>query len=220
MFLDGIRYSLDMAGLAYTTLAQSLLQVSVGTAGDASAPTPTAVFPSCFMDAWSFVDSINRLRVLLSQMPNVKRTPLLRVFERHLEPFEELRNSVQHLPGEILAHADAGEPVWGSLSWVYWPNLSSEKSVFAHVMIAGSMNLMKAQPVVNPLARPFRTPIDHVELTAFQRTVPLTATYWQLSGFVRSIEATLEPQFEGLDRAGGDVLLTIEFTRRKRARPS
>ncbi|MDX6379852.1 MAG: hypothetical protein QOI57_876 [Rubrobacteraceae bacterium] len=64
------------------------------------------------------VDSLQRLRGLLKQMPGSKnKSPGLQVFLRNTDMVEDLRNMVQHLNHEIDNLVDQNEPVFGTLSW-------------------------------------------------------------------------------------------------------
>jgi hypothetical protein len=68
LFIEGIRYSIDMAEIAYDRLRNTLLTISSMDKSDAEDPAHA----SAMLDAWSIVGSLNRLRRLLEYMPGTK----------------------------------------------------------------------------------------------------------------------------------------------------
>ncbi|KJS82607.1 MAG: hypothetical protein JM58_14730 [Peptococcaceae bacterium BICA1-8] len=70
LLLDGIRYSVDMADIAYTRLFNSLTYVSIN---HNSKEFDFSIFSHAFLDAWSVIDSVNRMRSLLSNLTGYKR---------------------------------------------------------------------------------------------------------------------------------------------------
>lgn len=64
LFLDGIRYSVEMADLAYTRLRQTLFNLAEQRGSGTS--LDHWLFVSAVQDAWSLIDSLHRLRGLLS----------------------------------------------------------------------------------------------------------------------------------------------------------
>jgi hypothetical protein len=67
-----------------------------------------------------------------------------------------------------------------------------------------------------PPGRPFRPPVDLVELTSrgndFRRlTVSLTEGIEHIQSFISTLERILAPQFSGHPTLGADVLLVMHF---------
>lgn len=113
MYFDGIRFAIEMIDTSYRRLVDGLEAIA-GEKESAAGNVPLAM-----LDAWAVIDSANRLRVLLAQTPGLKqKTPPMHAVRRALAPSEALRNSIQHLPGDITSHADADTPTWGSLSGI------------------------------------------------------------------------------------------------------
>src|SRR4051812_48625137 len=84
---NGIRYSIQMYDVAYRTLVNALATV------DSQDDVPEDFYPSVLLQAWSMVDSANRLRLLLRYTPGLpKRDPHFKVNFRKLEVVENLRN--------------------------------------------------------------------------------------------------------------------------------
>lgn len=225
MFLDGMRYSIEIAEIAFHRLKKTLMEAS-GDEGDSRAE-----FPSALLDAWAVVDSAYRLLGLMRKMRGIERTPEATLIRRGLEPVKDLRNCIQHLNKEILKHVDVGQPVWGSLSWVFSPQLSFDK-YYKLVMIPGSIGEgqkltltgdnrevrvpgMANQPVVRPDGRTMTLasdmPIDLIELTAYGRTLSLSETYDWIERFTRGLEERLrKPPWDKAPRGHADLVVRYE----------
>src|SRR4051794_19716050 len=94
LFIDGMRYAIDSAGIAFDGLRAALVELSGE--NPASHSHERAV-----MYAWSMVDSVNRLRVLTDQFPKLKkRDPKAQSSLRRMAPYEDLRNPIQRLAQE------------------------------------------------------------------------------------------------------------------------
>ncbi len=112
LFLDGIEYSVRMADCAYERLRANAAVYSLEHQGTQS------LLDLLFLDAWSVVDCVKRLRVLVDHTPGLRKTPAVESFTRAVEPVVEFRNYHQHLEGEPSGVAATGWPIWGTLAWV------------------------------------------------------------------------------------------------------
>jgi hypothetical protein len=116
LFLDGIRFCVEIMDLAYERLYNTAVVMTLQPAN----MNPRA-HASVLMDSWSMIDSVHRLRALLRQMPgaaqSAKSSPKLHVFLRRTEQVEAMWHHVQHLDQEVQAIAARGEPVLGVVRW-------------------------------------------------------------------------------------------------------
>jgi hypothetical protein len=203
MYCDGVRYAIEMLDRSYLRLVAEL---------EATASTETTdECPAIFLDAWSVVDSANRLRVLTSSFPNMKKNaPALRLLHGRLSQAEALRNSIQHLPGDIQEYADRGTPTWGVL---HWTRLDSDPNARQFMLVPGGTRSMKGLgPILSPAGRPFAYNPDHVTLTAFDAKADLSAIHRAVARYVPSLEVALVNAFKGQDeRSGSDLLLTMQL---------
>ena len=127
------------------------------------------------LDAWSLVDIINRLRVLVRKTPGLKQNAFVESFLRATENLEELRNFVQHLDGEVVSVAETGWPIWGSLSWVWVsPEMQEKGTVATMVIVPGRLAKSGGHPLVNPAGKEIRLPVDHISLSAAGTMVNLS----------------------------------------------
>ena len=70
-------------------------------------------------NAWSIVDSVNRLRDLLREAPGVRHESWWELFMRRTKDIDSLRNDIQHQTDKARLKAlvaSAGQ-IWGFLSW-------------------------------------------------------------------------------------------------------
>jgi hypothetical protein len=84
LFVDGLRYAIEMADYAHRRLLQDLLHLTVESRNQKSLDHEAVVAPR--LDAWSYVDSIDRLRGLIN-----KRGNLLKPFEPSINLWAERR---------------------------------------------------------------------------------------------------------------------------------
>ena len=208
LFLDGIRYSIEMADLASSRLSETLFEISFNQEDSESKHLNTV---SALQDAWSIVDSIHRLRGLLSQAPGFKqKAPGMRLFLQRTADIGHLRNSVQHLNNEIKSLVNKNLPVWGVLSWFAIRD-PKQRSGLACSLIAGTLFESKNNPIVNPLGKMMHGLVDLITLTANERCSCLSDVMRQVEVMIKDMEKQLEQQFTKLPQAGSDVLICLEI---------
>ncbi|GAI91560.1 unnamed protein product, partial [marine sediment metagenome] len=208
LFLDGLRYSVEMAHLAHTRLRETLYGLTVHRE---TLEPETLSFSAAFLDAWSIVDSINRLRCLLHQAPGIKqRSPGLRIFRQKTEVVEDLRNTIQHLDQNVPTLLAEKLPVLGVLSWFVTTD-PGHLSGFSCALTAGTLRPLKQLPLVNPCGRLIAPPIDLIELTAGGHSACLSDIMKHVQDLTRQAEQQLEKQFDRLPQAGADLFVCVEM---------
>ena len=210
MFLDGMRYSVEMTDLAYTRLRNCLYRVAVG---QREGKSYTPALPTALLDAWSMVDNLHRFRELLQQMRGIKqRSADVQLFLRRSAKIEDLRNGVQHLPTEIRDLRAANLTVWGVLHWFVLWEVEGRGKANAYALIAGSVDTATLGPVATD-DRAVQAPIDLITLDAHGSAVCLSDMWRALAEYVAGFEAILRPQFAGMPLAKRDLLATwtIDF---------
>lgn len=193
LFFDGIRYSVEMADFAYTRLTKTLWDLSNKSEQEFSM-VPT------FLDAWSIVDSVHRLRELLYQLPGLKKKKSygVKIFRQKTAAVEDLRHIVQHLRKEIDSMASNNWPVWGSLSWFALLD-PEEKWGRSCSMVPGRIDKGRHN-VVNPVGKSLKANIDLVTLTCKEHELSLSETIRNVNSVIKGLEKSLERTFEGLPR--------------------
>jgi len=117
LYLDGIRYCFHIFDLASARLVTALQALSTSYVSPQLLADQIA---TAISDAWTMVDTVHRLRELLSQAPRLKKnSPELQLFIRHTSKIEDLRHFYQHFRTRIDSFASIGMPLWGTLSWIH-----------------------------------------------------------------------------------------------------
>ena len=218
LFVDGIRYAVEMADMAYSRLCQTLLALVVENRGRTDGLGQRIV--SSMLDAWSVIDSVQRLRNLLVRTPRLsKRAPPVILFNQCTEKVEELRHIAQHLDEKIYQFVQKEMPIWGSLSWFVMEKPGEDKGFICSI-VAGTLFKSKNHPVVNPLGKAFDCPVDLIELTANECTASLSETMKCVRKLISWIERTLQQQIGHLGAAGADLFLVMEVSFNQSVQPA
>jgi hypothetical protein len=213
MFFDGIRYSVEMVDLAYARLCDSLCQIAGQFAEGNTQPGLPATFAAPFIDAWSIVDSVHRLRELLEQTPNLKRSksPSYELFRRKTALVTELRNTIQHLRNELTTFAERDWPAYGVIDWLSIVD-AQEGIVKACVMVSGKVR-SGSFPVRNPAGLAIQGPVDHVTLQCKEERLGLSDLVRAIEPIVRGLENSLRSQVadEPTDTSDLCVCMTVKL---------
>ena len=198
IFLDGIEMAIEMALIAYAQLRATIEYRTTTAESRPEEPPESSLATQMMMEAWSIVDSVNRLRVLIPHTPNLKKTPAIVSFLKSTEPVTTLRHFVQHLEEKALEVATTGKPIWGSLSWVWaTPSDVHQGRLKISVYIPGRLAKAKGHPIVNPIGKDIETPVGLITLTAAETTVNLSEVIEVVERFKSRYEKALQNSNEG-----------------------
>lgn len=201
--LDAIRYSWQMVGLSYERLRAegaeySRLDLSDTTQSD---ELRTAIFA----DAWSTIDIINRLRVLIRTYPMVAARELLdvRTFIKRSETVQTVRDRFQHLSEQLTRRIEleaASEPVFGQISWIYVEHPDDlSKPMFLYGVSGGgapqNSNLQQSVKASRVGGSRVEIPAGRFELHAFGRVVRLSEQMENLRTCVLALDQCLRSSF-------------------------
>jgi hypothetical protein len=208
LFIDAIRYSIEMSERAYTHLCDTLLVLP---AQEPESQSP--FFVAAMQDAWTMVDAGHRLHELLDAMPGVKKKdPETQLIQRKLTTLKDMRHGVQHLRGEIDHLIELREPVWGSITWLL---TESEPEFRLFTMVPGTVRSMDRLGAMPPPRGPTRAPIDEVTLHAFESKADLSDVFYSMSRFTKGLEEVLTKQFAGHPTQGADLLVNVGLRAKK-----
>jgi hypothetical protein len=188
LFVEGIRFSIEMADLAYYRLRETLIRLAKFAPDDPQSPGTV----SAMLDAWSIVDALHRLRGLVRHMPGIEkrdRIPPIRAFFDSTKSVPALRNTVQHLDTDIAeAVDDRNWAVLGSLSWgVIDPE---QHEVTACVFMPGMP--LGSRPIVNPLNRQvWHLPVDSITIERGGVLMPLSDAMRRVAALAAGLERML-----------------------------
>jgi len=199
LFIEGIRFSIEMADLAHRRLLTILPLLTK--MENVSQEAPSGV--SAMLDAWSIVDSLHRLRGLVTHMPNIEkrnRAPSIRAFFDATDKVTELRNTIQHLDTTIPGIVDDQNwAVLGSLTWgVVDPSTDQiTSSCFMPGAPLGSRSL------INPLNRPkWHVPVDGITLERSGVSLCLSDAMRSVERLTKSLEEALTNSLDQLPHQG------------------
>lgn len=207
-YLQGVRFAIEMTQLSSARLRELLTDITVSGTFPAEAwPAPSA---SIFLDAWSMVDSLHRLRELLATFPNMKKNvPLLKVFNNETSGVTGLRHHIQHLRN--LGKADQNYiPVWGAVGWIW--TVDDTLTRFKLGVITAGADSAQLRPILKPGGRSYHDQLDHITIQAGTYKVNLSEAMRQTIHVARAFESVLEPQFDGCEPLPlVDSLMLCEF---------
>jgi hypothetical protein len=214
LFIDGIHYSVLMTRLAHFRLCNDLLILSKdyyltkkGVNKPLSKKDSFTLTVSALSNAWQIIDSMNRLRQLLSKTPGLKQNSTeLQLFYRRTADIEYFRNSIQHLNENIMQYVKNRIPSWGALNWV--AKLDDSKDFILFSLIPGEI-FDRATPLTNPINKTIAIPIGLITLCLDKEICISDLVEKYLRDVVNYLKASLHVNC--LDIAQS-MLLAIELT--------
>jgi hypothetical protein len=211
LHLDGIRLALEMLEVAYGRLV-TFLEMA-----------PRGMMPQVSMvllDAWSMVDSADRLRRLIQEIPGWKgRGAILRMFPTNLRT---MRNMPNHIDKRIrnLGLDERGRPggdgavetVWGSLSWSTPPaDLATSGRYTVWTLLPGTPRADQVGASQEVQSIP-RRPVDQITLRAYDEQLNLTELWTSIQDVASvldlSLRKALPPAWE---HAGADMMIHFDL---------
>lgn len=180
LVLDGLRYAAEMCDIAYERLWQTLQ----GLPPNEPLVRDTA---SVMLDAWSIIDSVNRFRDFVSNLPGLANSTWKRLLQERTADVAALRDCVQHQLGEIPELVQSGGQLWGYLSWA---EMTDDRYTGVWRMLAaGSDYVGDSFTFIGPMQLPFPIPPGRVRLNAFDQQVYLGRTVSAVAEAVANLTA-------------------------------
>ncbi len=212
LFLDAIRYCVEMADIAYSRLQQNLLTIGHEHRAKREIMNLGPLGLHVMLDAWSIIDLVFRLRILLKRMPGVKKSsPGFMLFDKNTSGVDSLRNSIQHIDKEIDILIANKSPVLGVLTWIVCPEPTGER-LFIFQFQPGTLFKRSVQLIKWP--KSVRSPIDMITLIHTQN-ICLSYIMDEVTKLISSFEKQLKEQTKDLPQAGADLLIFIELEKGK-----
>jgi hypothetical protein len=192
LFLNGICYSVELADLATGRLRETLCEIA---RFSYSHPGFWRLNVAAFADAWAVVDSVNRLRTLVSRLPGLRQNdPQIQLLLRSIRPAEPLRNFVQHIDTEIARDPRRRQQLWGSIRWSFTNPATGMPE--GHTIVAGSMLGGMEGPgcVYDSWEKRF---LQVLELQAGEHQLDIDAVQRRLTTFTPWLEQWVRTKFPG-----------------------
>lgn len=212
LFLDGIRHAVEIMDVAYGRLRDALTDLALYPPASNTLPEISA---HVFLDAWGFVDAIDRFRMLYTQMPGMKLNPARGGFSPLLEAtqeFRNLRNVADHLAQRADFVISRSGAALGELSWLTGAQLEPEVIAWHCTLRPGTLRAvppMRTDQIVSTLD----WPTDSIRLSAGGYEGNLSKVRTHAAVRIRHLEAQLQQIFRQPTQEEVPVLNDM-FTRR------
>ncbi len=134
-YLDGLRYSFQMANLVSRRFRETLDEIARCYSKNEYTEEQIT---SGLLDAWTLVDICYRVRELVQQMPGLsQKLPDIQIFLRGTEQIKDLRHYVQHLRNGIPNIPIQSNPLWGVVSWTPTNDKAVCYTIFSGNLVGG-----------------------------------------------------------------------------------
>lgn len=188
--LDGIRYSLEIADRAYRRLRETLWKVSSDKKSD-----HVERYVDLVSDAWTVVDSLNRLHVLCGSNCPYLDHDYCRSYAEALRPIINLRNSNQHMNGRLEKIVADKESAWGAISWTICTTNPPTRGE-SHCFVAGAIRTADLL-LPEPPTRLFYMPVDGITMRAGKKDVFISDLMLMTVQFIAQFDFDLSKLFPG-----------------------
>ncbi|RUQ31194.1 MAG: hypothetical protein EKK68_08605 [Candidatus Competibacteraceae bacterium] len=212
-YLDGIRHAFEIIDYAFTRLSSGLNEIGKN---HLETNRPTS-YVSYYLDAWAFVDALDRLVALWKLQPAANTIPdpwkpdKLKERMRHIR---DIRNVSDHLAQRADQIISKNSTALGELSWITVISLEPPemKSCFIRPGFLPSsvkfqMNIPKQNLFITNGA-------GNILLKAHTYTANLSEAYQQLIDLAQYAEASLKSAFKmqgGSKPIGGDLFAICDL---------
>lgn len=218
LFLDGIRFTIEMIDVAYVRLLYILEKITTDYSFRENHP-----MAEVFMESWSIIDSVYRLRCLINQIPGIKHKEFIhrKIFLEKTKDVEGFRHTIQHLNNDIAKLADLNESAWGNLSWFtiidFYTSKEKTNNVMPRVksgclgfMISGSVVVGKPYTCRIPKEMIFREKVNLITLKSGGCSISISDNFTYVKEIKESLEQYITNKYKELPNAKSDIYI---FTR-------
>lgn len=212
LFLDGIRLAVEILDVTYSRLRDTLTHLALNPPLAGKLPN---VFAHTFLDAWGFVDAIDRFRMMNTQMPGMTFgdptygiPPLLEVTQE----FRNLRNVADHLAQRADFVVSRNGAAWGELTWLTGVQLHPEVIAWHCTLRPGSLRAVPSNQTHSILST-LDWPTDSIRLSAGGYEGNLSEVRKHIAVRLKSLEDQLLREFQQPTRTGVAIVNDL-FMRR------
>lgn len=212
LFLDGIRLAVEIMDVAYVRLRDALTHLALHPPAQSELPEISA---NAFLDAWGFVDAVDRFYMMYTQMPGMKfgaaeigTPPLLEVTQE----FRNLRNLMNHLAQKADSIVSRNGAVLGELTWLTGVQLQPKVIAYHCTLRPGTLQ-SATPPQATPIVSTLDWPTDSICLSAGEYEANLTAVRTHIAIRIRRLEAQLQKVFQQPNQAQMPVINDMFFRR-------
>ncbi|MBL6986874.1 MAG: hypothetical protein ISR72_07525 [Methylobacter sp.] len=205
IFLDGIRHAVEIMDVAYSRLRDALTNLALTPPTSNELPD---ISSHIFLDAWAFVDAVDRFRMLYMQMPGIKfgaKKDGIPTLQEATQEFRNLRNVADHLAQRADLVVSRNGAALGELSWLTGIQLQPEVIAWHCTLRPGT--LRSAPPIpTNSIVSTLDWPTDSIRLSAGGYEGNLSEIRAHIAIRIRHIEAQLQSVFQQPTQAQVSVI--------------
>jgi hypothetical protein len=185
VFFDGIRHAAEIADRSYTRLIVTLNNLAKQ--GGRNEINHRGTYTDAFLDAWAFVDSVDRFRSLLKLLPGAEVSEAPESFLWKTQDLRSLRNAADHIAQKADYYVAHRSAALGTLSWLTL--LESETGKFAScAIVPGTIPAGTHVQMVNPDGATPTEGVDLVYLHVGEHHVSLSDIYHLVRAQVQALE--------------------------------
>ena len=208
IFLDGMRHAAEIADLAYNRLIKALTEIALQ---DSHNPR-TCRMTEVYLDAWAFVDAVDRFFCLTKAMPKLEdlcNNPTTKQFLEIAAQNRKLRNVADHIARRIPHLIKHNSPALGVLTWHTFDEVTKETRL--GIMFPGTARRDLTMKPVS--AHPKQQGTSQINLEVGEHRVCLSDMVSAFQAHVKILEDSLEGAITnaGLDgkQAGADITIVL-----------
>lgn len=198
-----------MALAAYDNLKILLLAVDRNDASDVS----TAKYTQALLNAWSVLDHIHRLAMLIEEPIGVKGSSFYarKDFLTFGEQAKKLRNGVQHLHDQqIRSLVDNPNPVWGAIAWYVVDDWKTGNGS-THALVPGQLTEIAEPMLINPAGIRVVGAPAIITLSAYGHSICLSDAMNSLASAMNQLNSLLQEQGREFSTIPQYILVGAEF---------
>jgi hypothetical protein len=200
IFYDGLRLTIETLDVAYYRLEANLINIAT----EEKQPLRGSAMAVALLDAWSIVDSTNRLRNFMEYLPSITKItkselPERIIFLKDTKIVVRLRNQIQHLEKDLEILAQTDEPVLGTLGWFAIQATEGDriKTGRCNLLISGTLPpKQRTDSFVNPAGKTFHRGAGLVTLSSLGLSLCITDIIEQVGQMVVGLEREMVKRFE------------------------
>ena len=199
LVLDGMNHAVDIAYFSYKRLQTTLHGINTEILEQQDALTPA------YLDAWAFVDAIDRFRALLSHFPKggiLSRVEAHDTFLSSTEDLRVLRNVADHVHKRIDHLVSKKGSALGQLSWIAVVESEVSTKFVSNTIRPGFLAIeVHEQILSSPALVPIDFPVGHIHMKAGECLVNLSDVKNALRTVVGCIEEQLADRYRVMGNA-------------------
>lgn len=205
IFLDGIRHAVEIMDIAYNRLRDTLTNLALVPPVSDELPDISA---HVFLDAWGFVDAVDRFRILYTKMPSMRPVaakgsiPTLREVTQE---FRNLRNVADHLAQRVDLVVSRNGAALGELTWLTGFQLQPEVIAWHCTLRPGTLRSVPSMQT-DPIFSTLDWPTDSIRLSAGGYEGNLSAVRAHIAIRIKHLEAQLQGIFRQPSQAHVPVI--------------